>query len=269
MREVVFSSENGWLPKVVRGDAGLRLAIIGGAGPLHDPREFDIALTTEQADAIRDDLPRFLILYSTLMPLCDAAGIAGTIDEDAAVALLNPILLGTPDEAIVALSGVHWRKDLLVAHGADIALLERGDVLAAMERGTAAANHERAQEYRANKGRQRRGVRLSELDTAVLKYTGQYLTGANIPVRKPGSVPSRFRSQVLEVIGTAEDASAGMRIRRQPFGGSTSTRRKDWDAMTAAVEKALGGAYPELAGDVVRSVAFLMCSEAADRERGR
>ncbi|NHB85498.1 hypothetical protein G7085_15140 [Tessaracoccus sp. HDW20] len=175
------------------------------------------------------------------MPLCDAAGIDRPIDEDVAVALLDPILLGTPDEVIATLGAVSWRKDLLVAHGADIALLERGDVLAAMERGTAAANHELAQEYRANKGRQRRGVRLSELDTAVLKYTGQYLTGANIPARKPGSVPSRFRARVLQVIGTAEEASAGMRIRRPVLGGRNSTRKKDWEAMTAAVESALQG----------------------------
>lgn len=269
MREAVFGYESPWLPVVLRVDGELRLAIVGGAGPLHDPRQFDIALTPEQADAIREDLPRFLIAYSALIPLCDAAGIDGPIDEAAAGALLDPILLGTPDQVLATLSGIRWRRDLLVAHGADLALLAQGDVLGAMKNGTVRSDYERAEEWRANQGRQRRGVHLTDLDDAVLKYTGQYVTGATIPARKPGSVPSQFRSQVLAVIATAEGACVGMRIRRQRFGGSTSTRSKDWDAMTAAVEKALGEAHPELAGDVVRSVAFLLCSEAADRERGR
>ncbi|MFD6069832.1 DUF6357 family protein [Amycolatopsis lurida] len=39
-----------------------------------------------------------MLLWSAILPLCEAAGIRGPLDESAAVALLDPILLGEPDD---------------------------------------------------------------------------------------------------------------------------------------------------------------------------
>ncbi|MER7165794.1 DUF6357 family protein [Micromonospora sp. NPDC000207] len=48
---------------------------------------------------------------------------------------------------------------------------------------------------------------------------------------------------------------------------SGATDRRDWDRMAATVEAAVRRAYPGLVDDAVRTVSFLMCSEAADRSR--
>ena len=69
------------------------------------------------------------------------------------------------------------------------------------------------------------------------------------------------------MIATAEQACAGMRIGRDPRRGKRATDKRDWDRMAATVEAAVRRAHPELVDDAVRTVSFLMCSEAADRSR--
>lgn len=133
--ETVFS-RSGWFPHVVRGEPGLMLRLGAGADALHQPRTFLVPISERHLGVIRDDLARHLLLWCALLPLCDAAGIRGPLDQDAAVALLDPILLG-PSARIDA----HFREagtdpTLLVAYGADLRLLEAGRVLDALHTAT-------------------------------------------------------------------------------------------------------------------------------------
>lgn len=155
----------------------------------------------------------------------------------------------------------------LIAHGAGIDLLERGQVCAALRTATETSDGKRAQEYQANRRRAERGTVLGPLDTAILRYTGQYLHGSTIPKRTPDAVDPALLPEVVRVVATAEQACAGMRIGRDPRRGKRATDKRDWDRMATAVETAVRGAHAELADDAVRSVSFLMCSEATDRSR--
>lgn len=58
-----------------------------------------------------------------------------------------------------------------------------------------------------------------------------------------------------------------MRIDLDPRRGHRATDKRAWDRMTAAVDAAVRRAHPGLVEDTVRTVGFLMCSEAADRSR--
>ncbi|WP_434739422.1 DUF6357 family protein [Micromonospora sp. SH-82] len=268
MRDIVFArAGNGWIPRVVREDGELRLMLAAGADANHDPRTFTFPIGEAHLAVIREDLARHLLLWSALLPLCDAAGIRGRLDENAAVALLDPVLLSAPADVDVLFRRVAWDRSLLVAHGADIGLLERGRFCEAMRAATEGADHERAQEDQAARRRAERGVVLGPLDAGILRYTGQYLHGATVPRRIPDAVDSALLPQVMRVIATAERACAGMRIGLDPRRGARATDRRDWDRMAATVEAAVRRAYPGLVDDAVRTVSFLMCSEAADRSR--
>ncbi|MCD0446558.1 DUF6357 family protein [Glycomyces sp. A-F 0318] len=269
MSAIEFARENRWLPRVLRQDGELRLEVVGGADALHDPRIFTLPIEAAHLAVLRDDLARHLVLWSALLPLCHGAGVSGPLDEAAAVALLDPILLAGPDDADAFLARVGWDRSRLVAHGADIGLLESGRVLAAMGAAAEAADWKRAQEYEADRDRARRGVALSPLDAAVLKFTGQYLHGATIPRRDPAAVDPGLLPEVLGVIGTAERARTGTSIARDPRRGRTGTDKRDWTRMEEAVGAAVRGAHPALADDAVRTVSFLMCSEAAADARKR
>ncbi|WP_435735339.1 DUF6357 family protein [Cellulosimicrobium sp. PMB13] len=266
MREVVFR-RTGWIPNVVRQDGELRIELGAGADAAHQPRTFTFPVSEAHLEVIRDDLPRHLLLWCAVLPLCDAAGTRGPLDEPAAVALLDPILLGSPPDVEAFLSTIPWRQDLLVGHGADIELLERGEIFAALREATAESDGPRVAKYVADRNRARRGVHLSPLDAAVLNYTGQYIHGSTIPRRKPDAVDPALLPEVLRVIAVAEQACAGMRIGLDPRRGRRSTEKRAWDRMSTAVDDAVRRAYPELADDAVRTVSFLMCSEAADRSR--
>ena len=98
MSEVVFTRLIGWIPKVIREDGELRVELHAGADALHGPRTFSFPIGQAHLDVIRDDLARHLLLWMAVLPLCDAAGTRGALDEDAAVALLDPILLGPASE---------------------------------------------------------------------------------------------------------------------------------------------------------------------------
>ena len=270
MEQVKFRRVDGWLPRVIRQDGGeLHLEVVGGADALHDPRVFSIPITESHVAVLRTDLARHLILSSALLPLCQDAGLSGPIDETAAVAFIQTILHGSADEVDSTLSHSRWDRGHLVAHGADLALLNRGRVFAAMADAQETANWTRAQEDDANRRRAKRGVSLAPLDEAILKFTGQFLHGSTLPHRNPEAVDPEHRPEVLRVLAIAEQARRGMRISRDPRRGARGTDKGDWARMETAVATALKRAHPELAADAVRTLSFLMCSEAAHAARDR
>lgn len=267
MRDIIFTRRSGWIPNVIREDGELKLMLGAGADANHSPRTFTFSIGEAHLAVIQEDLARHLLLWSAVLPLCDAAGTRGRLDENAAVALLDPILLAAPADVDAFFQRIPWDKGRLIAHGADIDLLERGQVCAAMRAATETSDGKRAQEYHANRRRAERGAVLGPLDAAVLRYTGQYLHGATIPKRIPADVDPALLPEVMRVIATAEQACAGMRIGRDPRRGKRATDRRDWDRMTTTVDAAVRRAHPELVDDTVRTVSFLMCSEATDRSR--
>ncbi|MFC9943863.1 DUF6357 family protein [Streptomyces pratensis] len=267
MRDIIFTRRSGWIPNVIREDGELKLILGAGADANHEPRTFTFAIEEAHLAVIREDLARHLLLWSAVLPLCDAAGARGRLDENAAVALLDPILLSPPADVDALLQRIQWDRGRLIAHGADIGLLERGRVCEAMRAATETSDAKRAQEYDANRRRAERGTVLGPLDAAILMYTGQYLHGATVPGRKPDAVDPALLPEVMRVIATAEQACAGMRISRDPRRGKRATDKRDWDRMATTVEAAVRRAHPELVDDAVRTLSFLMCSEAADRSR--
>ncbi|MFB7395035.1 DUF6357 family protein [Streptomyces sp. NPDC056191] len=268
MKDIVYTRMSGWIPNVIREDGELKLMLGAGADANHEPRTFTFPITEAHLAVIQENLARHLLLWSAVLPLCEAAGTRGPLDEDAAVALLDPILLAEPWDVDALFQRVDWDRSRLVAHGADIRLLERGQLYAAMRTATETPNTKRAQEYLANRRRARRGTVLGPLDAALLKYTGRYVHGATVPKRLPDAVDSALLPEVMRVIATAEQACAGMRIGRDPRRGKRATDKGDWKRMEATVEAAVRRAHPELVDDAVRTVSFLLCSEAADRSRG-
>ncbi|MEV4770216.1 DUF6357 family protein [Micromonospora humida] len=266
MSDVVFA-RGGWLPRVIREDGELRLMLAAGADANHEPRTFTFPVAAAHLVVIREDLARHLLLWSAVLPLCDAAGTRGRLDENAAVALLDPVLLAPPGEVDALFRRIGWDRGRLVAHGADLDLLDRGQLCAALRSATERADEKRVQEYHAERRRAGRGVVLGPLDAQVLRYTGQYLHGATLPRRLPDAVDPALLPEVLRVIATAEQAGAGMRIGLDPRRGNRATDKRDWDRLASTVEAAVRRAYPGLADDAVRTVSFLMCSEAADRAR--
>ena len=135
MQETVFA-RSGWFPRVVRRDGELRLELGAGADANHDPRTFSFRISEAHLDVIREDLARHLLLWCAVLPVCEAAGTRGDLDEDAAVALLDPVLLGAPDriDALFREGSIDTR--MLVGHGADLALLGRGKVVASLHAAT-------------------------------------------------------------------------------------------------------------------------------------
>ncbi|WP_435972103.1 DUF6357 family protein [Streptomyces sp. Qhu_M48] len=267
MRDIVFTRTSGWIPKVIRETGELKLMLGAGADANHEPRTFTFSISEAHLAVIREDLARHLLLWSAVLPLCDAAGTRGKLDENAAVALLDPILLAAPADVDALFRRVRWDRSRLVAHGADIGLLERGQVWAAMRAATETSNVKRAQEYHADRRRAERGSVLGPLDAAILRYTGQYVHGSTVPRRMPDAVDPALLPEVMRVIATAEQACAGMRIGRDPRRGKRATDKSDWTRMERTVEAAVRRAHPELVDDAVRTVNFLMCSEAANRSR--
>lgn len=255
--DVGVFARRGWIPGVIRRDGQLRLQLGAGADALHQPRTFSFPISESHLEVIRNDLTRHLLLWAAILPLCDAAGTAGPLDEDAAVALLDPILFGVPDEVELMFQAIPGYEALLVGHNADVPLLERGQIFAAMHSATEESSSVRVKDYVADRGRARRGVRLSPFDAAVLKYTGHYLHGAKIPTRAPDAVDPELLPDVMQVIATAEQARAGM---------GSSPSKLGWKQIEKTVHRSLRRAYPNLADDAVRSVTFLMCSEGVARD---
>jgi len=124
MATTVFSRGT-WMPRAIEEDGALRLEVVGGADALHDPRLFTVPLREEHLTALRDSLRRHVLLQAVLLPLCYEAGIRGDWDEQAAAALLDPILLSSPEEVDATMRGLHVDRRSLVAHRASIPLLTR------------------------------------------------------------------------------------------------------------------------------------------------
>ncbi|MFE2295050.1 DUF6357 family protein [Streptomyces sp. NPDC059452] len=267
MRDIVFTRRSGWIPNVIREDGELKLMLGAGADANHEPRTFTFPIGEAHLAVIQEHLDRHLLLWSAVLPLCDAAGTRGRLDESAAVALLDPVLLSATADVDALFRRIPWDRGRLIAHGADIDLLERGQVCAALRAATETSDGKRAQEYHAHRRRAERGVVLGPLGAAVLQYTGQYPHGSTVPRRMPDAVEPALLPEVVRVVAIAEQACAGMRIGRDPRRGKRATDKRDWDRMATAVEAAVRRARPELADDAVRSVSFLMCSEAAGRSR--
>ncbi|MBB4905911.1 DUF6357 family protein [Actinophytocola algeriensis] len=253
---------------MVRADGELRLEVTAGADALHDPRTFAVPVSAAHLEVIGDDLTRHLLLWSAILPLCSAAGIRGPLDQHAAVALLDPILFGTPDDVESLFLGIPWDRRRLVAQGADIALLERGEIFAALRSATVESDWHRVQTYDADRGRARRGVRLTPLDAALLRYTGRYLHCGRLPTREPDAVDPDLLPEVMRVIAIAEQACAGMRLSSDRRRGRSAVKEdRGWKRIEEKVDRAVRRAYPDLVDDAVRTVSFLMCSEAAARAR--
>lgn len=178
-----------------------------------------------------------------------------------------PLLLAVPADVDAFFQRIRWDRSRFIARGADIGLLERGQVCAAVRAAAETPNGKRVQEYEADHRRAGRNVVLAPLGAAILRYTGRYLHGATVPGRMPDAVDPALLPEVMRVIATAEQACAGMRIGRDPRRGDRATDRRDWDRTETAVEAAVRRAHPELVDDAMRAVSFLMCCEAADRSR--
>lgn len=263
MTEVLFTYENPWMPRVIRADGELRLELGAGANANHDPRTFAFPVSDAHLEVLRDDLTRYLLLWSAILPLCEAAGIQGPLDERAAVALLDPILLGEPADVESLFRDIRWDARRLVAQGAEVELLERGQLFDALRHASVWSDWSLVREYDANRER----ARLAPLDKALLRYTGRYLHGGKAPARDPGAVDPVLLPEVMRVIATAEQACAGMRIARDRRRGEHAVNQRDWRRIEEKVQRAVRRAFPDLAGDAVRTVSFLMCSEAADQAR--
>lgn len=145
---VTVFSRGVWFPTVVRAGDALRLELAAGADALHDPRVLGFPIRAEHADVLRAELARDLLLWSALLPLWDDAGIRGPLDEGAAVALLDPVLLAQPEEVDALFRTIRWSREQLVAHGADVVLLERGEVHASLAHATVERDQGRVDAYR-------------------------------------------------------------------------------------------------------------------------
>ncbi|MCH1882524.1 DUF6357 family protein [Agrococcus sp. ARC_14] len=153
MREVVFALQ-GWLPRVVRDDGGdLLLEVAGGADALHDPRTFTFPVREHDVAAMRGSLPRHVLLHAALLPLCEAAGIRDPIDAHAAATLLERILLGSQGEVDTLFERTRWNALHLIAHGANVELLEQGRFLASAQSAHAASHWGLARAYDAQRDR--------------------------------------------------------------------------------------------------------------------
>ncbi|RSN05192.1 hypothetical protein DMC63_38765 [Streptomyces sp. WAC 05977] len=258
MSEILFIRENPWMPRVIRTNDELRLELDAGANANHDPRRFDFPVSEAHLEVVRDDLTRHLLLWSAILPLCEAAGIRGPLDEPAAVALLDPILFGAPSDVESLFRDIRWDERRLVAQGADVELLERGRLFEALRSASAWSDWPLVHEYDANRQR----ATLAPLDRALLEYTG-----GKASVRDPHAVEPALLPEVLRVIATAEQACAGMWIARDRRRGEHAVKQRDRRRIEEKVQHAVRRAFPDLAGDAVRTVSFLMCSEAAGKAR--
>lgn len=132
MDEIAFSRESSLLPFVTRHEHKLLLHVVGGADALHQPREFSFPIGDAHLAVISSSLTRHLLLYCALTPLADKAGRDGALDEEAAVALLDPILLSADGDVDRIFWKTPWDKRLLLAHGANFRLLKRIQLVAAL-----------------------------------------------------------------------------------------------------------------------------------------
>ena len=263
--EVIFTRKLGWMPFVVRKGDALFLELGAGADANHEPRTFNIPINEAQLEVIKSDLARHILLWIAIIPLCDAAGTSDPIDEAAAVALCDTILLGPEADVVTYFKDFDKRSfSPLVAHHADTGLLAEGELFAATKNLTAEADPELSKEYIAKQHWLGQGVTFTPLDEAILRYGNQYFHGGGVPTRNPELTNPELLPKVLEIIATAEKASAGMELPDEWTVGDGS-----WEPMERAITDALKQVYPDLHEKAVYVVRFLLLGEAADRARAR
>lgn len=266
MHEIVYRRQFGALPFIIKKDDLLFLCFGAGADANHEPRTFTVPISEEHSTVIQTDFTRHLLLWSALLPLGDAAGTADPINESAAVALLDPILLGSEAEAERLLKQIPWYEAQLITHHADPAQLALGNVFAATTSLTETADITLSQEYAAS----RKHLFIAPLDEAILRYTNQYLHGGGLPSRNPDAVDPALLPKVLEIISTAEKSCTGMELPIDygtDYAHSHQRDKEEWNKIKDRVEQSLQNAFPTLSSKVVESVSFLMCSEAASRAK--
>jgi len=266
MSEIVYTREIGWMPYVVRRDGVLFLEFGAGSDANHEPRTFNIPITKDHLEVIRTDFIRHILLWSAVLPLAEAAGTRDPLDEHAAVALLDPILLGSEAEIEKLFKEIKWHHGHLIAHHADPALLALGKIFAAAQSLTKESDPQLVREYDAG----RRHLFIPSLDEAVLRYTNKYLYGGGLPSRNPDAVDPELLPQVLAIIGTAEQACANMEFPLDygtDYGRYHKRDKKEWNKLKDTVEQAVLGVHPTIQPGSAEAVSFLMCSEAASRAR--
>ncbi len=256
-----------WNARPVRVGGELVLEVVGGADANHDPRSFRLPLTVPQLEVLRADLGRHVLLGALMMPLCDAAGTEGPIDQGAALSLLPPILDGDAPTVDAACRGLRAVEDVLIAHGADPALVEDGRLFAASRDVVDAPRGELVRAHRLAQRDAARGILPGSLDEAVLEYTGLHEHRATIPRRRPEAVAPALMPEVLRVVAVAERAATGSRIRRDPRKGRRGTDRDSWRHLDHLVSEAVRRETPGLTKDAVAAIGQLICSEAWDRAR--
>ncbi len=117
-------------------DGSLVLRVVGGADALHDPRTFTASLSRMHVDAMKESLPRHLLLYAALLPICHDAGTRGAWDRNRAEAVVDLTLRGTPEEIDDALRTAPFDRRAAVAYRADLELLNRGHFYRAAQSAT-------------------------------------------------------------------------------------------------------------------------------------
>lgn len=145
--DIIYARKSTWMPVVMRQDDTLYLKIIGGANALHDPRTFMIPINSHHLQAIKTNFIRHMLLWVALLPLCYAAGNHDPIDEVAAIALCDNILLGSERDIKELFQEIKWDKSQLIAHNADPALLGKGELFAAMKTLTEDSDWKHVEEY--------------------------------------------------------------------------------------------------------------------------
>lgn len=267
--EIVFRRNINTLPIVTRSDNQLLLTFASGSDANHEVRTFTVPIAQAHLRVIEKDFVRHSLLWAALSPLGFAAGAEGPIDERTALTLCSIILLGTEREVEQLFREIEWYDDYLIAHHADIGLLASGQVFAATNTLTPEYDNSLAEAHHANRERARRGVFLTILDAALLKYTGRYIHRGGVPKRTPDAVDPELLPQVLEVIDTAEKAREGMELPDDWYDIEHSEAKLAWKHMSEHIEGILRKAYPELENDSIESVGFLMCNDSADRLRAK
>lgn len=267
-REVVFSRKAGWIPNVIRKNGLLYLELGAGADANHEPRTFSFLINEDHLVVIKESLARHLLLWAAVLPICEEAGTNNYFNDEAAMALLDPILFGSEAAVELLFQENNWDTRLLVAHNADIELLEQGKLFAALKTATPETDSKRAAEYTANQDRAKRGIVLSPLDEAILRYANQYIYRSNIPSRHPDEVDPKLLPEVLAVIATGEQASAGMELSPNKTAGKIyQINKQEWNTIRDTVTAAITKAYPTLSTDTVATISYLLCSEASSRAR--
>ncbi|MGY4893684.1 MAG: DUF6357 family protein [Candidatus Saccharimonadota bacterium] len=269
MKSIVFRRNVNNLPFVIRKDDTLFLMFGGGSDANREVRTFTVPIVEAHLNVLKKDFVRHSLLWVALSPLGFAAGIDGDIDQHEAVRLCNEILLGSESEVEALFKEIEWHDGYLIAHHADTSLLAKGKLFAATKTLTVDFDNSLSEAHHANRERARRGVFLSILDAAILKYTARYIHRGGVPKRTPEAVDPELLPQVLEIVATAEKAAAGMDLPEDWYDIDHSEAKLAWKRMSEHVENTLRQTYPELEHDSLESLGFLMCNDSANRLRAR